>query len=92
MVQLNMNTIKSTILGIKKEIGLDEISFNQAKDENGNKFGWFRAWDDEKRIAVYIRKELLGEIKANARLDGLYLKRETKDSESGAYELITILK
>tara|TARA_B110000902_G_scaffold248589_1_gene305832 strand:+ start:5598 stop:6689 length:1092 start_codon:yes stop_codon:yes gene_type:complete len=83
---------KNTIVGIKEKIGIKDFNFVNVKNNNQETTDWFRHWDNEKRIAVSIHKNLLNEIKDNNNLDGLDLQQELREGSKGSYTAYRIIK
>lgn len=80
------------IVEIKSELGIKELNLNTADDKAGNKTEWMRHWDNDKRIAVSIHRELLNEIQKNSNISDLALQSEIRSTDKGDYTAYRIVK
>lgn len=77
---------------VKQKLDIPQLELNTAKDMAGNNTEWMRHWDNERRIAVSIHKELVAELKADPKINSLGLQHETREGEQGTYESYRIVK
>lgn len=77
---------------IKKQLGVETLGLNTSMDADGKPTDWMRSWDNERRIAVSIHKNLVAELKANPAIDSLGIQMETKETEMGVYTAKRIVK
>lgn len=80
------------IIEIKAELGVKELNLNTAENKDGTKSEWMRHWDNDKRMAVSIHKELLAEIQSNGNISELALQSETRSTDKGDYIAFRIVK
>lgn len=80
------------IVEIKAELGVKELNLNTAENKDGTKSDWMRHWDNDKRIAVSIHKELLAEIQSNGNISDLALQSEIRNTDKGDYTAYRIVK
>ena len=80
------------LLDIKTELAISTFELNTAKDKAGNSTEWLRHWDNNRRIAVSLHKELAKELKSNPKLTGLGLQTSTLTGEQGDYTAHRIVK
>lgn len=77
---------------IKTKLEIPQLELNTAKNMAGENTEWMRHWDNEKRVAVSIHKDLVAELKTNPKINSLGLQHETRDGEQGSYESYRIVK
>ena len=80
------------IVEIKSELGVKELNLNTAENKDGTKSDWMRHWDNDKRMAVSIHKELLAEIQSNGNISDLVLQSEIRSTDKGDYTAYRIVK
>lgn len=80
------------IVEIKSELGVKELNLNTAENKDGTKSDWMRHWDNDKRMAVSIHKELLAEIQSNGNISDLALQSEIRSTDKGDYTAYRIVK
>lgn len=80
------------IVEIKSELGVKELNLNTAENKDGTKSDWMRHWDNDKRKAVSIHKELLAEIQSNGSISDLALQSEIRSTDNGDYTAYRIVK
>lgn len=80
------------ILQIKDKLAIPSLQLVTAKDADGNPTSWMRHWDNDRRIAVSIHKDLVGEIKADKEISSLGLQKETREGEQGEYTSYRIVR
>lgn len=77
---------------IKTEIGIPALELNTATDKDGNKTEWMRHWDNNRRIAVSLHKDLVAELSKNPATTGLGMQETQLVGEQGPYRAIRIVK
>lgn len=77
---------------IKAKLEIPQFELNTAKNEAGENTEWMRHWDNDRRIAVSLHKDLVAELKANPKIGSLGLQHETRQGELGSYESYRIVK
>lgn len=80
------------ILQIKDKLAIPSLQLVTAKDTDGNPTQWMRHWDNDRRIAVSIHKDLVGEIKGDKEINSLGLQKETREGEQGEYTAYRIVR
>lgn len=92
MPQNVLKHIAMNITEIKTQLGVAELNLNTATNAEGVKTDWMRHWDNNKRIAVSIHKELLAEIQKDNSISDLALQDEVRTAEQGDYTAYRIVK
>lgn len=78
---------------VKNEIGISSLQLNTAKDAEGNSISWMRHWDNDRRIAVSIHKDLVAEIKEKKdNITSLNIQTKEMEGSQGPYKAIRIVK
>lgn len=77
---------------VKEQLNMSSLELNTANDIEGNPTEWVRHWDNNRRIAVSIHKDLVKEIKEDSNLQGLGLQEEMRNGEQGDYMSYRIVK
>ena len=77
---------------IKTQLSISALELNTAKDINNQPTDWMRHWDNNRRIAVSIHKDLVAELQKDPNTAGLGLQEEEKQGEKGPYRAIRIVK
>ena len=80
------------IVEIKTKLGLAELNLNTANNAEGVATEWMRHWDNDRRIAVSIHKELLAEIQKDNSISDLALQVEERTTDLGDYTAYRIVK
>jgi hypothetical protein len=73
------------ITQIKSTVGVSTLELRTAKTKKGKPTDWMRHWDNTRRIAVSIHKELVDELKLKPETDSLGLQEETRTGAKGPY-------
>lgn len=84
----------ATLVEIKEKLGISQFELVTALDKEGKKTEWFRHWDNDRRIAVSIHKELATELSKDKfmKIDSLSLQFEQRTGELGPYDAYRIIK
>ena len=77
---------------IKTELDIPSLQLNTANDAEGNPTSWMCHWDNERRIAVSIHKDLVAELKEDPSSESLGLQTTDRMGEQGAYKSHRIVK
>lgn len=81
------------ILQIKEKLGIPSLQLVTAETKEGEKTEWMRHWDNDRRIAVSIHKDLVTQIKENpSGINSLDLQTEKREGEQGEYIAHRIVK
>lgn len=76
---------------IKDKLDIPQFNLNTAQDAEGAPTAWMRHWDNTRRIAVSVHKDLVATIKSNPALDTLDLQHQVKTGEQGSYQAYRIV-
>lgn len=77
---------------IKSQLEISTFELNTANDIDNNPTEWMRHWDNNRRIAVSIHKELVAELQKNSEISSLGLQHEERTGEKGKYDSYRIVK
>lgn len=79
---------------IKEKLGISKFELNTALDVDNKPTDWLRHWDNEKRIAVSLHKDLFAELKADTTgaINSLATQFEVREAEKGSYDSYRIIK
>lgn len=77
---------------IKEKLEIASLQLNTALDKDENPTEWMRHWDNDRRIAISIHKELIAELQADPKIDTLGLKEEIRTTEKGDYTSYIIVR
>lgn len=80
------------ILQIKDKLAISALQLVTARDINDVPTSWMRHWDNDRRIAVSIHKDLVGELKADKEISSLGLQKEVREGEQGEYTSYRIVR
>lgn len=81
-----------TLQEIKNNLEIPTFHLNTPNDAEGNPTQWLRHWDNERRIAVSIHKDLFDELKKDSTVSNLGLQTETRIGSKGEYQALRIVK
>lgn len=81
----------ATLAQIKSELGIANLELVTALDKQGNKTEWFRHWDNDRRIAVSIPKDLALKLSKDPSINNLFLQSEQRIGEQGPYSAYRIV-
>jgi len=79
-----------TLSEIKTEIGIEQFNLNSAVNIDGEITNWLRHWDNSKRVAVSIHKELFNQLKKGD-TPNLGIQEEIRNGSKGDYRAIRIV-
>lgn len=78
---------------IKATLGVSKLELSVAENKAGEKTDWLRHWDNVKRVAVSIHKELFDEIKKDpSAITNLSLQSGKRTGEKGEYVTQRIIR
>ena len=77
---------------VKSKLEIAQLDLNTAKDLAGNATEWMRHWDNDRRIAVSIHKELVADLKSDPSIGSLALQHEVRKGDQGDYQSYRIVK
>jgi hypothetical protein len=79
-----------TLSEIKSEIGIEQFNLNTATTKDGEVTDWLRHWDNSKRVAVSIHKELFQALKSGS-TPNLGIQEEIREGSKGEYKALRIV-
>lgn len=84
----------ATLKQIKSNLGITELNLQFAQDLEGNKTEWLRHWDNDRRIAVSIHKDLATELAADkaGAINNLSVQFQQRSGEQGPYDAHRIVR
>lgn len=84
----------ATLKQVKEKLGLNQLELVTANDVNGAPTDWLRHWDNDRRMAVSIHKDLAKELGADktGAISALSLQHEQRVGEQGPYDAYRIVK
>lgn len=84
----------ATLKQVKEKLGLNQLELVTANDTTGAPTDWLRHWDNDRRMAVSIHKELAAELAADKQgsITALSLQHEQRVGEQGPYDAYRIVK
>lgn len=77
---------------IKQQLNIPALELNTAKDKDDKPTDWLRHWDNERRIAISIHKELVQEVQKDSNIASLGLQKEEREGSKGKYTAYRIVK
>jgi len=77
---------------VKSKLEIPQLDLNTAKNLAGESTEWMRHWDNDRRIAVSIHKDLVAELKADKNIASLALQHEIRKGDQGDYQSYRIVK
>ena len=80
-----------TIVEIKSCLGVVSLDFKRSLDKDKNVTEWYRAWDNDTRVAIFVHEDLKDTIKTNDRLS-LKSKGETVSEAGEKYKTYVIVE
>ncbi len=77
---------------VKEVLKIDTLQLNSVKNLKGKKTNYFRHWDNDNRLAITIKNDLLEKIKANRNTILLSVEKEIKLANLGYYTNLSIIE
>lgn len=84
----------ATLADVKAKLGISQLELVTANNAEGAPTDWLRHWDNDRRVAVSIHKDLAKELGADktGSIKSLSLQYEQKNGEQGPYDAYRIIK
>jgi hypothetical protein len=79
-----------TLSEVKLEIGIEQFNLNTAVDKDGETTNWLRHWDNTRRIAISIHKELFETLKSGG-TPNLGIQEQIREGSKGEYKALRIV-